>query len=252
MTQTFAEAQSSSVAERLRDARQRAGLTLDGAAGATGLLRSYLTALESGRRRPLPSEVDRLAQAYQADLSDLLTARRPVEVDAGRMTVAGHARQLRDAADEREVYAAYLFLLYTVRGAAPGQRIPLRSSDVELLMQVVGEDAETIERRLVQLMGCAPAEASRLGSVLLRHRALTAAVSAAAALSWVAVTAPGAPEDAPRPAPVSTTPLSGGTSEAAYFDLDAVDGGIAPPVEDVVDGTWSPTYPAGPGDDVDG
>lgn len=257
MTQTFAEPQQppSSVSERLREVRQRAGLTLDEAASATGLLRSYLTALEAGRRRPLPGEVDRLAGAYGTDLSDLLPARRPVEVDAaaGRITVDGRERRLRDAADEREVYAAYLFLLYAVRGAAPGQRIPLRSSDVELLMQVVGDDAETIERRLVQLMGCTPDEATRLGGVLLRHRALTAAVGAAAALSWVAVVAPGAASDAvPRPAQMSATPLSGGTSEAAYFDLDAVDGGVAPPVEDVVDGTWSPSYPLSEGVDTDG
>jgi transcriptional regulator with XRE-family HTH domain len=249
MTQTIAEPQSSPVADRLRDARERAGLTLDQAAGATGLLRSYVAALEAGRRRPLPREVDRLAAAYGTDLSDLLPARRPVEVDAGRITVAGQSRELRDAADDREVYAAYLFLLYAVRGAAPGQRIPLRSSDVELLMQVVGDDAETIEHRLVRLMGCTPKEATRLRSVLLRHRAVTAAVGAAAALSWVAVVAPGAPADVPRPAQVSATPLSGGTSEAAYYDVDAVDGGVAPPVEDVVDGAWSPSYPGG---DVDG
>ena len=110
-------------------------------------------------------------------------------------------------------------------------------------MQVVGEDAATIERRLVQLMGCTPEEATRLRSVLLRHRAVTAAVGAAAALSWVVVAAPGAPADAPRPAPVVATPLSGGSSEAAFFDVDAVDGGIAPPVEDVVSGEWSPSYP---------
>lgn len=248
MTQTLAEPKSSSVAARLRGARAQAGLTLEQAAGATGLLRSYLTALEAGRRRPLPREVDRLAGAYDADLSDLLPARRPAEVDGDRISMDGRSRRLRDAADDREVYAAYLFLLYAVRGAAPGQRIPLRSSDVDLLMQVVGDDAETIEQRLVQLMGCTSDEATRLGSVLLRHRALTAAVGAAAALSWVAVVAPGAPAGAPRPAQVSATPLSGGTSEAAYYDVDAVDGGVAPPVEDAVEGQWSPSYPG----DVDG
>jgi len=228
MTQTIAGPQQpTSVAQRLRDARQRAGLTLDAASSAAGLLPSCMTALEDGRRRPLPAEVDRLARAYGADLSDLMPVRRPVEVDAGRICVAGQSRRLRAGADEREVYAAYLFLLYAVRGATPGQRIPLRSSDVELLMQVVGEDAATIERRLVQHMGCTPGEATLLRSVLLRHRALTVAVGAAAALSWVAVTAPGAPTDGLRPAQVSVTPLSGGTSQAAYFDVEAAEDGVA-------------------------
>jgi transcriptional regulator with XRE-family HTH domain len=231
MTQTLAEHSPSPVADRLRAARERAGLTLAAASAAAGLLPSYVTALEDGRRRPLPAEVDRLARAYGTDLSDLLPARRPVDVDAaaGRITVDGRTRQLRDAADEREVYGAYLFLLYAVRGATPGQRIPLRSSDVELLVQVVGEDPETIERRLVQLMGCTTAEASMLGGVLLRHRALTAAVGAAAALSWVAVVAPGAPAE-PGPARVTTSAdatLSGGTSSAAYYDLEASEGGVA-------------------------
>ncbi len=261
MTQTLHSPQSSSsVAERLRAAREQAGLTLDAAAAATGLLRSYLTALEQGRHRPLPAEVDRLSRAYDADLHDLYPARRPVEIDAGagRITVDGRTRQVRDAADEREVYAAYLFLLYAVRGATPGQRIPLRSSDVELLVQVVGEDPETIERRLVELMGCTSAEATMLGGVLLRHRALTAAVGAAAALSWVAVVAPGAPAERPRPAQVSVgATISGGTSSAAYFDLDGAEdgapdgtGGAAPavdelpepPAEDEVHGVAVPSY----------
>ena len=251
MTQTIAE--QSTVAERLGAARAHAGLTLDAAAAETGLLRSYLAALETGRRRPLPGEVDRLARAYGADLSDLLPARRPVEVGAGRITIADQSRRLRDAADDREVYAAYLFLLYAVRGAAPGQRVPLRSSDVELLMQVVGDDAETIEHRLVHLMGCTPQEAGRLGGVLLRHRALTAAVGAAAALSWVAVATPGAPVDAPRPAQVSATPISGEAGSAAYFDVDASAEEIEVPahVQDELDGSWSPSYPSAAADEVD-
>ena len=253
MTQSAEPQQSTSVAARLLEARERADLTLAAAASATGLLPSYVKALEDGRRRPLPAEVDRLAHAYGADLADLLPARRPVEVDARRVSVAGQSRELRDAADEREVYAAYLFLLYAVRGAAPGERVRLRASDVELLSQVVGDDADTIERRLVELMGCTPSEATMLRSVLLRHRALTVAVGAAAALSWIAVAAPGSPADAPRPAQVSATPLSGGTSEAAYFDVDAVaEQDVPGPVEDQLDGTWSPSYPAGGGAGADG
>jgi transcriptional regulator with XRE-family HTH domain len=245
MTQTFAEPQptSSSVAERLRRARADAGLTLVEAAKRTGLLRSYIAALEAGRRRPLPREVDRLAGAYDADLSDLLPARQPVEVVGERIVVAGQSRLLRDAADDREVYAAYLFLLYAVRGATPGQRVPLRSSDVELLMQVVGEDAETIERRLVELMGCSPGEATMLGSVLLRHRALTAAAGAAAALSWGAVAAPRWRRGGPASGPGGATPLSGARRRRRTSTSTPSTAGVAPPVEDVVDGEWSPSYP---------
>ena len=178
MTQTtIRQEQGSAVAERLRAARQSAGLTLDDAAAATGLLRSYLVALETDRRRPLPREVDRLSGAYGEDLSDLLPPRSPVQVDSttGHMALAGQARRVRDLSDEREVYASYLFLLHVARGARAGDRLALRASDVERLMAVVGEDAVTIERRLVELMGCTPQEASLLGQTLLSHRTTAAA-----------------------------------------------------------------------------
>jgi transcriptional regulator with XRE-family HTH domain len=228
------------------------GLTLDAAAKRTGLLRSYIAALEAGRRRPLPREVDRLAGAYDADLSDLLPARQPVEVVGERIVVAGQSRLLRDAADDREVYAAYLFLLYAVRGATPGQRVPLRSSDVQLLMQVVGEDAETIERRLVELMGCSPGEATMLGSVLLRHRALTAAAGAAAALSWGAVVAVGEPLEAPVPTKdcSATRRCRGASPEGRRtFDVDRPSTAVwLGPGGGRVDGRGRPSYP---GADVD-
>jgi hypothetical protein len=117
-------------------------------------------------------------------------------------------------------------------------------------MRAVGEDAKTIERRLVHLMGCSPDEATRLRSVLLRHRALiTAAVGAAAALSWVAVVAPGAPAAQIVP-PASSLPLSGATSGASYFDVDDLNGveDESQPVQDVLDGTWSPSYASAKGD----
>jgi transcriptional regulator with XRE-family HTH domain len=244
MTQTLATSQ------RLTAARERAGLSLDDASTVTGLLRSYLACLEDGRRRPLPGEVERLSCAYGVDLSDLLPVRRPVQVDpnAGTIALGGHERPVRDLADDREVYAAYLFLLCTVRGAKPGERVPLRSSDVELLVRVLGQDAETIESRLVQLMGCSPSEASMLRSVLLRHRAVTAAVGAAAALSWVAVAAPGAPADVPP----ATSPLSGTSSGASYYDADDLDGveDQSPPAQDVLEGTWSPSYTSTAEDDA--
>jgi len=182
MTQTVAEPEFRPfIAQRLRASREQAGLTLNEAAACTGLLRSCLSTLEDGRRRPLPGEVDRLAAAYGVDLSDLLPSRRPVEVDAaaGRITVDGRTYRVSEGADEREVYAAYLFLLYAVRGATPGERLQLRATDVELLMEAMGEDAKTIESRLVQLMGCTPDEATMLGAELLRHRDGRSAIAAA-------------------------------------------------------------------------
>ena len=161
--------QSPSIAERLRLAREHAGLTLDQASGATSLLRSYLSALEDGRRRPLPAELERLSAAYGQDLSGLLPARRPLQVDVatGQMRIDDAAQRVRDLTDDHQVYATYLFLLCAARGAQPGERIRLRSSDVELLTAVLGTDPATVEDRLVTLMGCTVEEASLLSGVLL-------------------------------------------------------------------------------------
>ena len=110
-----------------------------------------------------------LSEAYGVDLSGLLPARRPVEVDVetGQMRIDSAARRVRDLTDDHQVYAAYLFLLCTARGAAPGERVRLRSSDVELLVSVLGQEPRTVEQRLVSLMGCTPEEASLLSGVLL-------------------------------------------------------------------------------------
>jgi transcriptional regulator with XRE-family HTH domain len=160
---------TTSIAAQLRAARERAGLTLEQASVETSLLRSYLSALEDGRRRPLPSELERLSAAYSADLSDLLPARRPLQVDVttGQMRIDDAAQRVRDLTDDHQVYATYLFLLCTARGAQPGERIRLRSSDVELLTSVLGTDPATVEERLVTLMGCTVEEASLLSGVLL-------------------------------------------------------------------------------------
>ncbi len=170
--------QTSSIADRLRTAREEAGLSLEQASVETSLLRSYLSALEDGRRRPLPTELERLSVAYGTDLSDLLPARRPIEVDVatGQMRIDDAAQHVRDLTDDHQVYATYLFLLCAARGARPGERIRLRASDVELLTSVLGTDPVTVEERLVNLMGCTAAEASLLSGVLLSDGAVPQAV----------------------------------------------------------------------------
>ena len=161
--------QTPSIADRLRTAREHAGLTLEQASVETSLLRSYLAALEDGRRRPLPAELERLSATYGADLTGLLPARRPLQVDVttGQMRMDAAARRVRDLTDDHQVYATYLFLLCTARGAQPGERIRLRRSDVELLTSVLGQEPTTVEERLVTLMGCSKEEASLLSGVLL-------------------------------------------------------------------------------------
>lgn len=126
--------------------------------------------------------------------------RSPIEMDAatGRLRMGPVERRVDDPSNPDQVYGAYLWLLYAVRGARRGEQISLRAADLDALLALVGEDPALIEQRLVQLMGCTPEEASLLRRVLLRHRSLSASVGVAAGLSLLALIGP---------APAGATPL---------------------------------------------
>jgi hypothetical protein len=81
--------------------------------------------------------------------------RTPVEFDpaTARLRIGPHERRV-DPAKPGSVYAGYLSLLYAVRGSKPGTQLPLRAADLEALLLIVGDDPDTIEQRLVGLMGC--------------------------------------------------------------------------------------------------
>ena len=107
--------------------------------------------------------------------------RTPVEFDpvTGGLRIGPHERRVDDPSQPEQVYGAYLSLLYAVRNARPGQRLALRAADLEALLLIVGDDPDTIESRLVGLMGCTPEEASTLARLLLRQRKTTAALGIA-------------------------------------------------------------------------
>ena len=130
--------------------------------------------------------------------------RTPVEFDAdtGHLRIGSHARPVPDAGESSQVYRAYLSLLYAVRGAQPSEQLSLRSADIEALLLIVGDDPETIEQRLIGLMGCTADEAAAVSRVLLRHRKLTATLGIAAGLSLGVVAAASGTLDSP---PAQTT-----------------------------------------------
>ena len=137
--------------------------------------------------------------------------RTPVVYDstAGALRIGPYERRVEDPDSPDEVYGAYLSLLYAVRAARPGERLSLRSADLEALLLLVGDDPATIESRLVELMGCTPEEAGRLAGILLRHRRMTATLGIAAGLSLAGVgLASQLPDDSPQRAPqaISSAP----------------------------------------------
>jgi len=264
--------------EQLRQARERAGLTVTSASEEAGIDATVLADLEADRRRPTPADLDRLSSALGADLTGLLPPRRPVEFhpSTGNLVIDGVRQRRVGTGSVEDVQQAYLSLLYAVRGGRRGQELPLRASDVEALLAVVGDDPDRLAQRLVELMHCTPEEAVLLRRVLLRYRTLTAAVGAAAGLSLVALAGVGPLGDAlssadasvvqdeptPRPSP-SVSELSGGTSslstdprsdeEAAEIAELLGPQGLEPvgPADELPDPSPSPTPDVQPSPDED-
>ena len=137
--------------------------------------------------------------------------RTPVEFDpeSNGLRIGPYERRIADPSDADQVFGAYISLLYAVRGAQPGEQLKLRAADLEALLLIVGDDPETIEQRLIALMGCSVQEARVLGGALLRHRRLTATLGIAGALALGGSIAGddlfgGSSSDAPRAAVVQS------------------------------------------------
>ena len=84
----------SSIAERLRDERTRAGLTLDQLAQRAELSTPHLSRLESGERQPSIAALLSLARALGVSMSTLLGERRRVPAIGRIVTIpARHQRR---------------------------------------------------------------------------------------------------------------------------------------------------------------
>ena len=80
------EATLASIGERLRAARDRAGLTLDQMAEASGLSKAHLSRLESGERQPSIAALLDLSAALGVQVNALLGEDRtssPLSISAG-------------------------------------------------------------------------------------------------------------------------------------------------------------------------
>ena len=170
-------------------ARERAGLTLDGASAASGIALEELDALESGWRELAPGEADRLAHAYGCSREELVPPRTPVVVDAGSRVIGIGPRRASFGEQRDDALATYLSMIYEARGASRGARIPLRDEDLDVLAGLVGEDPDEVESRLIELMGCTEEEARTLRALLFRRRFLATAASVVLGLSLTAAIA---------------------------------------------------------------
>lgn len=154
--------------------------------------------------------------------------RTPVVFDSqiGGMRIGEHVRRVEDPAEPTQLYGAYLSLLYAVRGAKPGEQLSLRAADLEALLLIVGDDPETIEKRLIGLMGCSADEAKLLGGILLRHRKKATALGVAASLLLGGSLASGM--GSPERTPPKTELVQSVSAEASRASEAPTPGGSAP------------------------
>ena len=200
-----------------------------------------------------------LAGSCGVDVSELLPRREPLHVspDLSTISTGDTIRHLRGPAEPEGVLREYLAMIYELRNLPPGSPVPLRQPDLTALADALGGTPDTIEHRLVELIGASPEEAARLRSMILPPLSLPSApvpeaprvdpyaslatpqVSPAVeqffadppATDLVPPSAPGAAPSPFAPAPPEPSPFAASSTEAPPF--------AAPPMD-------PPPYPAPP------
>jgi transcriptional regulator with XRE-family HTH domain len=179
----------------LRAARKRRGWKRKEAAVHAGTTAEKLRAYERGMRR-IPAEVcTRLAECYGDDLLAHIPQRDPLDVST-----------LTAVSGEDETLTDFVQLVRRLRRAKPGEPLPLRATDVAALASALDADPETIEQRIVDVLGCSREEARALHRELLRRRVVLPVAGLAASVVAIAgVQAAHAATD--RPARPAVTPV---------------------------------------------
>lgn len=167
----------------LHAARRRRGLTLRSAARKTGIDRSILAAYERGLAAVAEEHLAVLASTYGGSVAGLTGARDVVRVEGTSISAGGRVRVLASQAGDA-VLDGYVDLIRELRGAAPGDPLPLRTADLEALAEAIGSDVDDVEARIVEILGCTPEQAAAIHRELLSRRLLrpvaTVALGAAA------------------------------------------------------------------------
>jgi hypothetical protein len=166
---------------------------------------NQLRAYEAGTETIPAGVCALLAECYGEDLTAHVPLRAAPELDGSTLTVAGVEQSLADASEDT-VVAGYVAVVQRLRRMKPGDPLPLRAADLTVIAAVLESDAEAIEQKIVDVLGCTRAEARSLHRELLRRRiALPVAGLAASvvALAGVQVAHVMSNDPAPTPAPVS-------------------------------------------------
>lgn len=155
----------------LHAARRSRGLTLRSAARTTGIPRPTLAAYERGVETAPAEHLAQLADAYATSVEALLGGRDVVRVEGASISAGGKVRVLASQAGEA-VLGGYVDLIRELRGARPGDPLPLRTADLEALAVAIGSDVDDVEARIVEILGCTPEQAAAIHREMLSRRVL--------------------------------------------------------------------------------
>ncbi|MCO5318042.1 MAG: helix-turn-helix domain-containing protein [Microthrixaceae bacterium] len=140
----------------LADARTRRGLTLAEVADHLGgtLSPGELMAAESGALGIEPAVLSRLTNLYGVSPGDLVPPRDHLVVDLaeGYMRAGTDIALLDSGVGRHDVLSRYLEMIWELRAVEPGERVPLRDADLEVLGSSFSEDAVLLREELEALM----------------------------------------------------------------------------------------------------
>jgi len=114
-----------------------------------------LAAIEDGRLRLEREELEMLSEIYRVRSGELIPDRGELVIDleSGTLAAGVHQRRLSGTVtDPDEVLVQYLSLVYAMREVEPGEPVPLRELDLDVLATALEDSASSLEGQLTALM----------------------------------------------------------------------------------------------------
>jgi transcriptional regulator with XRE-family HTH domain len=192
--------------ELLRAARKRKGWKRKHAAELVGTKTSRLREYEQGTRT-IPADIcAQLADLYGSDLAAHVPMRVPPQINRDWLVVEEH-RLPRVQGTTDEVVHEYAQIVSRLRGAKPGEAVPLRASDLAVLGSALESDPAVIATRIAEILHCSVEEARSLHREMLRRKVvLPVAGLAASAIALAGAHTAYASSPSPH-APTTTPPV---------------------------------------------
>ena len=171
-------------------ARSVAGIGERDLASSVGVPVRTVRRWERGDLVPTDDEVEGIASACGARLTELLPRRAVVAYDpsTGIMQMGDQAVAIPTTSlDNDTVLAAFVALVRRVRGLRLDQDVKVRQEDLDALGEVLDLDDQELEERLMRIIGMSRSQAAAVRAQLLRKRLAVPMVGMLAGLSLLGV-----------------------------------------------------------------